>query len=241
MAQAESVRELDAFGETIEYRIIRSKDATEPRIDVDLHEVKVVIPAESGEDPEALVQENARWIVGKKRKYDRHREKAPERRFEVGEEFPYLGDSLEVVVEDVERSMVSRERFILSEARVESSSIREELEDLYRRKAREHFKDRVETFAEEMGVEYDSIAVRNQRTRWGSCSPKENLSFNWRLMMAPAEVLDYVIVHELAHLKETNHTRRFWRIVREHCEGYKKFVSWLEENSATLTFSQRDL
>lgn len=241
MPELEAYGEHQAFGETFTYHIVRSPDASEPRIDVDIHEIKVVLPLTSEEDPEELVAENARWIVEKKRKYDEYREQAPDRAFEEGETWPFLGEDHELVIEDVRHSQVDGGHLVLAEQRVEETSIKEELEHLYRREARKHFEEAVAERADEMGVSYESIALRNQRTRWGSCSPKENLSFNWRLMMAPTEVIDYVIVHELAHLKEKNHTRRFWKIVKEHCAGYKEKAAWLEDKSVTLLFDRRDL
>lgn len=241
MPELEAYGEHQAFGETFTYHIVRSPDASEPRIDVDIHEIKVTLPQTSDEDPEELVAENARWIVEKKRKYDQYREQAPERKFEEGETWPFLGEERELLVDDVPYSLVLEEAFALSQDRVTESSVKEELEHLYRREARKHFVEAVAERADEMEVSYESIALRNQRTRWGSCSPKENLSFNWRLMMAPPEVIDYVIVHELAHLKEKNHTHRFWKIVKEHCEGYKRYSNWLSENSPRLIFGTEDL
>jgi predicted metal-dependent hydrolase len=241
MPELEAYGEHEAFGEAFEYHIVRSPDATEPRIDVDIHEIKVTLPLEAEEDPHELVAENARWIVEKKRKYDEYREQAPDRAFEEGEMWPFLGADRELLVDDVPHSLVLEEALVLAEDRVEDSSIKEELEHLYRREARKHFEEVVAERAEDMGVSYESIALRNQRTRWGSCSPKENLGFNWRLMMAPPEVIDYVIVHELAHLKERNHTRRFWKIVKEYCEGYREKAEWLEDSSPRLVFDTGDL
>ncbi|MFW5929370.1 MAG: M48 family metallopeptidase, partial [Halobacteriota archaeon] len=115
------------------------------------------------------------------------------------------------------------------------------LEEFYRREARGFFEKAVGRYSDEMNVEYEGIAVRNQRTRWGSCSPKKNLSFNWRLVMAPEGVLEYVVVHELAHLKEKNHTDRFWRVVEEHMPEYKQHANWLKENSVELIYTEDDL
>lgn len=241
MPQVEAKGEVEAFGEILEYDIARSEEATEPRIDVDIHEIRVVLPEGSDEDPHELVAANARWIVEKKRKYDQYREEAPDREFEKGATWPFLGEEKELVVERAQASQVTEDSIVLAEHRAEKASVKEELEHLYRREARDYFRERVAEKAEEMGVNFESIALRNQRTRWGSCSAKENLSFNWRLMMAPPKVVDYVIVHELAHLWEKNHTRRFWRIVKEHCAGYKECSAWLKENSVDLIFDEMDL
>jgi predicted metal-dependent hydrolase len=115
------------------------------------------------------------------------------------------------------------------------------LETLYRREARNHLEARADHFAEEMNVEYDKIEIRNQRTRWGSCSTGGTISLNWRLIMAPPDVVDYLVVHELAHLTEQHHGREFWQLVGEHAPDYKDKAEWLEQNSAKLVFSDEDV
>jgi predicted metal-dependent hydrolase len=92
-----------------------------------------------------------------------------------------------------------------------------------------------------MDVEYEQIQIRNQRTKWGSCSTTGTLGLNWRLMMAPPEIVDYIVVHELAHLRESNHTDSFWSLVAEHDPDYEEHSRWLEENSTQLIFSREDL
>ena len=93
---------------------------------------------------------------------------------------------------------------------------------------------RVEQFASEMGVEYNRITIRSQRTRWGSCSSKKNLNFNCLLMLAPDEVVDYVIVHELCHLREMNHSRKFWAEVERVLPDYKLSRDWLKRHGDEL-------
>ena len=105
---------------------------------------------------------------------------------------------------------------------------------LYRDKAREIFEQKVSYYAQMMGVSYGRIAIRDQKTRWGSCSGEGNLNFNWRLIFAPAGVLDYVVVHELAHRKEMNHSPRFWMVVEDTMPEYRKYQKWLKENGRGL-------
>lgn len=90
--------------------------------------------------------------------------------------------------------------------------------------------------ARSLGVTYGRIAIRDQRTRWGSCSRAGNLNFNWRLVLAPPAVLDYVVVHELAHRIELNHSPRFWQIVARYCPEYAAYRIWLRTHSASLHF-----
>jgi predicted metal-dependent hydrolase len=93
---------------------------------------------------------------------------------------------------------------------------------------------RVEQYARQMGVTYNRITIRCQKTRWGSCSSKGNLNFNCLLMLTPAEVQDYVIVHELAHRKEMNHSSKFWAVVGEIMPDYKTKVRWLKEHGGEI-------
>lgn len=94
--------------------------------------------------------------------------------------------------------------------------------------------ERVEYFAKVIGVTYGKITVRNQKTRWGSCSSKGNLNFNCLLMLAPLEVLDYVVVHELCHRKQMNHSKAFWLEVEKVLPNYKEVRKWLKEEGSQM-------
>ena len=94
--------------------------------------------------------------------------------------------------------------------------------------------DKVKYYAEIMGVTYVRITIRNQKTRWGSCSSKGNLNFNCLLMLMPDKVLDYVVVHELCHLKQMNHSKKFWKEVERYMPDYKNYKKWLNENGGAL-------
>ncbi|MDS0261886.1 M48 family metallopeptidase [Haloarcula sp. S1CR25-12] len=241
MSEADAKRETSLAGKSVEYEIRRSADAAEPRIDVDIRGVQVTLPEDSEEDPDELLRENAMWVLEKKSKYDRHRQQAPDRAFEPGATFPYLGEDHTVVVEPGVRHDAVDGEIRLRQSAVTQSSLKQVLENFYRTHAREHLADRVDHYADEMGVEYKQIQLRNQRTLWGSCSTTGTLSLNWRLVMAPPEIIDYVVIHELAHLIEANHTQEFWRIVGEYEAEYKQHSEWLEANSTTLIFSEADL
>ena len=103
-----------------------------------------------------------------------------------------------------------------------------------RRAARELVQMLVDEEAVELGVQAGRISIRDQRTRWGSCSPNGNLSFNWRLVLAPFEVLDYVVVHEVCHLREANHSRRFWGLVEIRRPEWRDQKAWLDEHGPEL-------
>lgn len=100
--------------------------------------------------------------------------------------------------------------------------------------ALEVFPKRVAYYAERIGVTYDKITIRNQKTRWGSCSAKGNLNFNCLLMLTPPEIQDYVVVHELCHRKEMNHSKRFWDEVEKVLPDYRERRKWLKENGGRI-------
>jgi predicted metal-dependent hydrolase len=241
MPNATPTHELDLLGEAISYEVRHSEDATQSRIDVDIHGVRVILPPDSEEDPESLLRENAVWVVEKKQKYDAYREQIPDRSFEEGAVFPYFDEPHLVVVEQRPASDVLDGEIKLAEYHVEQTSIRRALERLYQRQARTHFEGRAEHYANEMNVEYAEIEIRNQRTKWGSCSTNGTLGLNWRLMMAPHRVIDYVVIHELAHLQEPNHTSAFWDFVAEHDPDYRDHAEWIERNSTSLIFTEEDI
>jgi predicted metal-dependent hydrolase len=110
-----------------------------------------------------------------------------------------------------------------------------------RRGARELFSALARAEAERLGVAYRAIRIGGQRTLWGSCSSRGTLSFNWRLVLAPIDVVDYVVVHELCHLRVPDHSRRFWALVERHRPGWRLQRDWLREyGSELLAFTPTD-
>ena len=108
-----------------------------------------------------------------------------------------------------------------------------ELKELTRQ-AKEQIPQRVQFFARQMGVEYNRITIRCQKTRWGSCSSRKDLNFNCLLMMVPEEELDYVVVHELCHLREMNHSPAFWAQVEAVLPDYKERKAWFRSHGAEI-------
>lgn len=108
------------------------------------------------------------------------------------------------------------------------------LEKRYKEAARSYIPKRVAYYHDMTGGTYQRIAIRDQKTRWGSCSSKGTLSFNWRLMLAPPAVLDYVVVHELCHLTHMNHSPAFWQSVEAVCPDYRDLRKWLKEHGSEL-------
>lgn len=109
------------------------------------------------------------------------------------------------------------------------------LEKRYRKAAKEYIPERVAYFHQFTGGTYEKVVIRDQKTRWGSCSSNKTLSFNYRLMLAPPQILDYVVVHELCHLKHMNHSQEFWTAVEAVLPDYKIRRKWLKDHGSELT------
>jgi len=118
--------------------------------------------------------------------------------------------------------------------RVNTLTLRAIGEAAGRREARRAVTEVAEAEAPRLGVAYAGIQIRDQRTRWGSCSPRGTLAFNWRLVLAPHAVLDYVVVHELCHLREPNHGRGFWQLVEQARPDYRRPRAWLRRHGHEL-------
>lgn len=129
---------------------------------------------------------------------------------------------------------IRRKQAELQSSRQEMVPLTEEEKESYRVRASEIFEKKVSMYASKMNVTIHRITIRDQKTRWGSCSAGGNLNFNWRLLLAPEEVLDYVVVHELAHRKEMNHSSRFWKIVEEFVPDYRTYRQWLRQYGENL-------
>lgn len=110
-------------------------------------------------------------------------------------------------------------------------------EKRYRNEARKVFTARVEYYHKSTGGNYTSITIRDQKSRWGSCSSRGTLSFNYRLIFAPPKVLDYVVVHELCHLTHMNHSKDFWNMVEQVMPDYRIYKDWLREHEPELTIT----
>lgn len=120
------------------------------------------------------------------------------------------------------------ENLVVSGTDGEPLSVRAAIRDYLIALAKRRFEERVRIRAADVGVRPKNITLREQKTKWGSCSSLGNLNFNWKLIMAPPEALDYVVVHELCHLIEMNHSPAFWAQVEKHCPDYKKWRDYLK-------------
>jgi predicted metal-dependent hydrolase len=123
-------------------------------------------------------------------------------------------------------------KFLLSQQNMQDGKAI--LEQWYKQKAKEKITPLVERYAKQLGVEYNTILISDLKYRWGSCTLKGNLNFNWRLIKAPQFVINYVVIHELAHLIELNHSERFWNIVKVQMPNYLEAKEWLKGNGESV-------
>jgi predicted metal-dependent hydrolase len=213
----------------IAYNIRRSTRARRVRVTVDARcGVEVVLPQRAPErEAAAAIRELAPWIERRLSELDRARATVAAR----GEQVPYLGELLALRAEPGRSRVHRRGDELLVPA---GAGRREAIERWYRRAAREEIAPRLQAACSRAGSSYSKLTIRGQRTRWASCSPGGAMSFNWRLLLAPEPVLDYVIWHEVCHLAVMDHSPRFWALLASRCPDYRRQKSWLRRHGATL-------
>ncbi|MBO0769264.1 MAG: M48 family metallopeptidase, partial [Solirubrobacterales bacterium] len=149
-----------------------------------------------------------------------------------GDTLPYLGDTLTLIPEPGRTRVARRGAGLHVPADPEARAAA--LERWYRRQAAREIAPRLDAATRTLGVGYTRLTIRAQKTRWGSCSEKGAMSFNWRLLLGPADVLDYVVWHEACHRVHMDHSPRFWALLEEHFPGYREPKAWLRANGGTL-------
>ena len=180
------------------------------------------------------------WIIRQRAIILEQQELNPPKKYVTGEKFWYLGQEydLEVRISTGRSGMVGivEDKIVLFSKSGDGAEVQKILADWYVKQAKAVIPKRVRFWAERMGESYGNITVKNQKKRWGSCSSARNLNFNRRLIMAPEAVVDYVVVHELCHLRHMNHSKEFWDEVEKILPDYKIHKKWLEKNGALLNF-----
>ncbi len=226
-------------GFDVPYVVKRSQRARYARLEVgrDTGLVVVVPRGYRLERVPELLEEKGAWVLRKLAGVSTAGAALAGRGLETGDAVPYLGRSLELVVRQDGRrgATVVLEQGTLVVV-LGSSSLGPEvaLERWYRAQAEKTIREKAEDVSARLGLAYGRLTIRGQRTRWGSCSQRGNLSFNWKLMMAPEPVIDYVVVHEIAHLREMNHSKRFWKLVADNCPRWRVYRKWLKAHETDL-------
>jgi len=174
-----------------------------------------------------ILQEKQEWIKEKQQLLQKRQGNGEK------ETYLYLGKPYPLVVRSGQKELIEVEdkMYIGSPNK---KYVKTYLESWYKQQARKVIFERVELYAKRARLDYRSVSITSADTRWGSCSSLKTLNFNWKLVMAPLEVIDYVVTHELAHLTELNHSRDFWETVRKMYPLYRQYRTWLKRNGHEL-------
>jgi predicted metal-dependent hydrolase len=181
---------------------------------------------------EQALKEKADWI--KSRQQQARQSMPAPVRYDEGELFLYLGRAypLRLVERRQPPLALVNERFELE--RSAQTQAAAHFEGWYRRQAQAYLATRVQALSQQHGLPYSHVGISGAKTRWGSCSSHNRLNFTWRLMMAPPEVIDYIILHELAHIRVKNHSPAFWALVAQMQPNYRQQRDWLTRNGKRL-------
>jgi predicted metal-dependent hydrolase len=214
--------------EEIPYRVRRIPRARRVKVRVDpQHGVEVLLPPRAPlRAAAAAVAELAPWIERQLAELAGARE-----RLAPAGTLPYLDERLAVLPQAARRRAHRSGATLFVPAGEEALPA---IERWYRRAARAEIARRLELACAAAGTPYASLTIRNQRTRWGSCASGGALSFNWRLLLAPEAVLDYVVWHEVCHLRCADHSPAFWALLDGHCPDWRAAAGWLRENGTAL-------
>lgn len=218
----------------LEYRVVYSNRKT-MALTVE-RDRTIVVRAPTG-TPAATIQRAVEakklWLYQKLNHPQKYPAHPVRKEFVTGESLLYLGRYYRLeVTDDDEPGVRFANRFYI--ARRHRHAAGDLLRQWYIARAEERLPPRIAFFAAAMGVQYARLLISDLKYRWASCTPKNNLNFNWRIIKAPDFVIDYLIVHELAHLLEPNHTPDFWNIVAVQLPHYQRARDWLRTNGATL-------
>lgn len=190
-----------------------------------------------GNKLDEILKKHSRWI---KQNFKKAREQVSIIRqdfLKEGYEFSILGETYKLKYKIVDSEYFSIEmdngKLLITQpkkGKLNKAQVKKELISFFKEVARDHLSKRTSILAEKMNLRYKRIFIKNQKTKWGSCSSESNLNYNWHLIFVPKEVVDYVIIHELAHLKHMNHSKYFWNLVEKYDTHYRARVKWLKEN-----------
>lgn len=207
--------------------LLERKPVKHARIKVNENKiVRVIVPDSfSNQEIDALINQKKKWITNKLAFFNNRPEPIkllPNQILFLGERYNYFHFS------DLKRKVIINH---------EHKTIRSGLELLqpeilnkwYKKEARKLILERLEFYSDKYNFTYNKVFIRAQKTKWGNCSPKKNLSFNWRLIKSPLFVIDYIVLHELVHTEILNHTRQFWMKLKLIYPEYKKAINWMDK------------
>ncbi|WP_105614057.1 M48 family metallopeptidase [Vallitalea okinawensis] len=222
-------------GKTVDYELIyRQRKTMEIRLLPPNH-IRVISPkGVPKSEIEKVLRKKEAWLLGK---LDELAQFEPvTKQMKSGEMFYYLGNQIPMMIHKGNKDHVvfhddRIEMHIKNEA---SNHMKQVLINAYSDATMQWIKFFVDKYVDQMTVKPQKIRIKNQRKRWGSCSSKKNLNFNWRLSMMPIEVIEYIVVHEMCHLIHLNHSKDFWQLVEKFLPDYKLRQEWVKKHGYTI-------
>lgn len=225
----------------IEYQIIYKKRKTYG-IYIDMYgNVELRVPKDANDTQiQKILEERYDWIIKKSNEIKEKTKGAQKKTYNQGEKFLYLGQELPIYitrVEGLQQNIAELDKACLKiyVKENEEEQIQEALKRFYYQHCKAIIEKRVQYYSALIKVKPKSIRLTDNKSNWGTCNSKKELSFNWKLIMAPIEVIDYVVVHELCHIHHMNHDRSFWRLVGKYMPDYEKRRAWLSHSNWKMT------
>lgn len=233
----------EPFPWPLEYRFsVRRKTLV-----IEVREARVLVRAPAGY-PQALLEQavraRAEWIAARVAEQRQRMATRPRYRYTSGESLPYLGQALTLEVGCGPKQGVYRKggSLIITTSRrsvkAESEQVYGQLLSWYRRQAQSVLTDKTQTFSRALGQVCRSVRIRATRSKWGHCTRAGDIQYNWQILLAPEPVVDYLVAHEVSHLRHHHHGAAFWQQVAELYPGYKPHRQWLRAYGHTLFLPQ---
>jgi predicted metal-dependent hydrolase len=234
----------------IDYHFVSSSRAKRISITISQGQVKVTVPkGVNFEAAKPFIQSKQTWILKHIQKYQdflaqQSKKNSVEQNSKTEQNrFLYLGQTYPLKIVKVNNPLMEIDfggegLLALMPKSIPQAEwpqvIAKQMLKWYKEQARTIFTEKLQYYAELMGLRYNQLRIKEQKTKWGSCSGRKNINLNWRVIMAPSEVINYLIIHELAHLRFMNHSPEFWQLVASYLPEYSYWRKWLREHGEEL-------
>lgn len=229
---------IEGFGFIVE--VIRTQRKKTADVRVDDGAVSVVVPMKLTHDRISEILNSKRHWINQKIVMHRNAQPVSVKEFVSGESFSYLGRHyrLKVINGPYKPVKLMQGRLIVTvpNGEGESNMVRNALVRWYKQHAEQKLQEKLKRYATLVDVNPESVGVKSFKSRWGSCTSSGKIDFNWKIILAPNRIVDYVVVHELCHLKQHDHSTKFWKEVERVMPDYIECKKWLKDNSAKLDF-----
>ena len=228
----------------IDYSVVRTNRRKTASVNILFDKVIVTVPKKlSNQQIQQIVFEKRKWIINKLNSNKNKSKHANEKRFRDGEFFTYLGRryGLKIKKNSSKNVKLIKGKLVVfyplkKNKPASEMNVRLCLVEWYKKNAQRILEHKTYQYAKLFSVQPKRISIKDYRSRWGSCNSTGNISFNWRIIIAPSKIIDYLVVHELAHIIHHNHSSKYWKLVNFIYPDYKECRSWLKNYSHNLYF-----